>query len=51
MEFMFSNTEGKHRQGPFSDNFMELLEKVNSRVLVTGCFFLMFTNFFINYMS
>ena len=51
MEFMFSNNAGKHRQGPFSDNSMELLEKVNNRVLVTGCFFLMFTNFFINYMG
>ena len=35
MEFMFSNTTVKHRQGTFSDNFMELLEKLNSRALVT----------------
>ena len=38
MEFMFSNTAGKHRQGPFSDNFLELLEKVNNRASVTDCF-------------
>ena len=38
IEFMFSNTSGKQCQGPFVDNFMELLEKVNSRVLVTDCF-------------
>ena len=38
IEFMFSNTAGKQCQGPFVDNFMELLEKVNSRVLVTDCF-------------
>ena len=38
MEFMFSNAAGKHRQGPFSDKFQELLAKVNSRALVTDCF-------------
>ena len=32
---MFSNTAGKHCKEPFSDNLMELLEKVNSRALVT----------------
>ena len=35
---MFSNTAEKHRQGPFSDNFLELLEKVNTRALVIDCF-------------
>ena len=35
---MFSNTAGKHCKEPFSDNLMELLEKVNSRALVTYCF-------------
>ena len=37
MEFMFRNTARKHREGPFSDNFLELLEKVNSTALVTDC--------------
>ena len=35
---MFSNAAGKIYQGHFSNNFLEFLEKVNSRALVTDYF-------------
>ena len=38
MEFMFSNATSKHHKGHFSDNFVESLEKLFSRVIVTKCF-------------